>query len=108
MGATCAEELSSKYGFSLTYFDDSSLMYQDVLTGNSVACFEDYPVMFYGITQGNGLEVVTEEKDNYSTPYGFAVMKGKNADLLSAFNSGLQQMKDSGDYDAIVDKYLKG
>lgn len=35
MGATCAESLAPKYGFSLTYFDDSSIMYQDVLTGNS-------------------------------------------------------------------------
>lgn len=108
MGATCAESLAPKYGFTLTYFDDSSIMYQDVLTGNSVACFEDYPAMSYGITQGNGLQIVTEEKDDYSTPYGFAAMKGKNSDLLSAFNEGLSKMKDSGDCDAIVNKYLKG
>ena len=105
-GATCAEDLSSQYGFTLTYFDDSSIMYQDVLTGNSVACFEDYPVMSYGISQGNGLKIVTEEKENYSTPYGFAVMKGENQDLLEAFNTGLQELKDSGEYDEIVNKYL--
>ena len=105
-GASCAEDLSSKYGFTLTYFDDSSIMYQDVLTGNSVACFEDYPVMSYGIQQGNGLKIVTEEKENYSTPYGFAVMKGQNQDLLEAFDKGLKELKSSGDYEKIVNKYL--
>ena len=37
--------------------------------------------MAYGVSQGNGLEIVAEEKDNFSTPYGFAVLKGQNADL---------------------------
>mgnify|MGYP002479171606 CR=1 FL=1 len=105
-GATCAESLKDQYGFSITYFDESSLMYQDVLTGNSVACFEDYPVMAYGISQGNGLKVVTEEKDDFSTPYGFAVMKDQNSDLLAAFNKGLASLKDNGKYDEIVNKYL--
>lgn len=52
-------------------------MYQDVKTGNTVACFEDQPVMAYGVSQGNGLEIVAEEKDNFSTPYGFAVLKDR-------------------------------
>ena len=105
-GAAYAEILKDQYGFTLTYFDDSSIMYQDVLTGNSVACFEDYPVMSYGIQQGNGLKIVTEEKENYSTPYGFAVMKGQNQDLLEAFDKGLKELKSSGDYEKIVNKYL--
>ena len=50
-------------------------MYQDVKTGNTVACFEDQPVMAYGVSQGNGLEIVAEEKDNFSTPYGIAAPK---------------------------------
>ena len=106
MGATCAEGLASQYGFTITYFDESSLMYQDVLTGNSSACFEDYPVMAYGIKQGNGLEIVDEEKGDYSSPYGLAVLKGQNGDLISSFNTGLKKLKDSGDYDTILDKYL--
>lgn len=106
-GADCAESLKSQYNLTITYFDDSSLMYQDVLTGNSVACFEDYPVMAYGISKGNGLKIVVEEKDDFSTPYGFAVLKGKNADLLAAFNKGLKSIKDSGKYDEIVNQYLK-
>ena len=79
--------------------------YQDVKTGNTVACFEDQPVMAYGVSQGNGLEIVAEEKDNFSTPYGFAVLKGQNADLLKMFNEGLKNIKANGTYDEIVAKY---
>ena len=104
-GADCAESLKDQYGFNIQYFDESSLMYQDVVTGNSVACFEDQPVMAYGVSQGNGLEIVAEEKDNFSTPYGFAVLKGQNADLLKMFNEGLKNIKANGTYDEIVAKY---
>ena len=93
-GADCAESLKDKYGFDITYFDDSATMYQD-----------DQPVMAYGVSQGNGLEIVAEEKDNFSTPYGFAVLKGQNADLLKMFNEGLKNIKANGTYDEIVAKY---
>ena len=96
-GASCAESLKDEYGFEIQYFDESSLMYQDVVTGNTVACFEDYPV--------NGLKIVAEEKDEYSTPYGFAVLKGQNAELLEMFNTGLANIKADGTYDEILAKY---
>ena len=106
IGASCAEDLKDKYGFTITYFDTSDLMFQDTLTGNSVVCFEDYPVMAYGITQGNGFEIVDTVKGDYSAEYGFAVLKGENADLLAAFNKGLKNIKKSGKYDEICAKYL--
>ncbi len=106
-GADCAETLKDKYGFELTYFDDSATMYQDVKTGNTVACFEDYPVMAYGVSQGNGLKIATEEKEDFSTPYGFAVLKGKNAELLQMFNDGLKNIKENGTYDEILAKYTE-
>lgn len=104
-GADCAESLKDQYGFNIQYFDESSLMYQDVVTGNSVACFEDQPVMAYGITQGNGLKIVAEEQENFSTPYGFAVLKGQNQELLEMFNTGLANIIENGTYDEIVAKY---
>lgn len=104
-GALCAESLKEEYGFDIQYFDESSLMYQDVVTGNSAACFEDQPVMAYGISQGNGLKIVAEEKESFSTPYGFAVMKGENTELLDMFNTGLANIIENGTYDEIVAKY---
>ncbi len=105
--AAWAESLKDEYELELTYFDESSLMYQDTTTGNSVACFEDYPIMAYGITQGNGFKIIATEEEEFATPYGFAVLKGQVPELLSAFNAGLKSLKDSGKYDEIVKKYTE-
>ena len=89
MGANCAESYKDKYGYEIAYFDASDMMYQDVVTGN----------------QGNGLKIVADAKEEFSTPYGFAVLKGNNDDLLKMFNDGLANIKANGTYDEIVAKY---
>jgi polar amino acid transport system substrate-binding protein len=103
-GATFAESIASQHGFTLVYFDESPFMYEEVKAGNSVACFEDYPVMGYGISQGNGLKMVTGMEKGSS--YGFAVLKGRNQDLLQKFNAGLANVRQNGVYDAILNKYI--
>jgi glutamine transport system substrate-binding protein/glutamine transport system permease protein len=103
-GSTFANSIKDKYGFQVVSFADSSTMFDEVKTGNSQAVFEDYPVLLYGIAQGNGFKTVTPKED--PTGYGFAVNKGKNAELLTKFNTGLDNLKKSGEYDKIVSKYL--
>jgi polar amino acid transport system substrate-binding protein len=103
-GATFAESIAAQHGFTLVYFDESPFMYEEVKAGNSAACFEDYPVMGYGISQGNGLKMVTGMEKGSS--YGFAVLKGKNQDLLQKFNAGLAKVRQNGTYDAILNKYI--
>ena len=39
--------------------------------------------------------------------YGFGVKKGENAELLAKFNAGLKNLRDSGKYQEILDKYTK-
>ncbi|WP_068618402.1 amino acid ABC transporter substrate-binding protein/permease [Paenibacillus tuaregi] len=103
-GYRFAESISAKIGFTIVPFDDSAQMYEDVKTGNSVACFDDFPVLAYGVNQNNGLEIVTPKEKGAS--YGFAVSKGKNQELLQKFNAGLANLKASGEYDKITAKYL--
>ncbi|MGW0172817.1 amino acid ABC transporter substrate-binding protein/permease [Rhodococcus sp. NPDC003322] len=103
-GAAFAESIRDRYGFTIVTFDDSASMYDDVKTGNSVAVFDDYPVLLYGIAQGNGLKTVTGKEAGNS--YGFAVSKGQNAELLSKFNAGLANLRASGEYDEILNRYL--
>lgn len=103
--ASWAESIADEYDLELTYFDDSAMMYQNVTSGNSVACFEDFPVMAYGVSQGNGMKLLHEESGEYATPYGFAVKKGENAELLKMFNDGLKNIKENGKYDKILEKY---
>ena len=105
--AAWAEELKDEYQLKLVYKDDSAMMYQEVLSGNAAACFEDFPVMAYGVSQDNGLKLLVENKDSFATPYGFAVKKGEDAELLEKFNAGLKNIKDNGKYQEIVDSYTK-
>ncbi|EUJ24261.1 membrane-bound lytic murein transglycosylase F [Listeria grandensis FSL F6-0971] len=103
-GYAFAEANKAKYGYTLVPFDDSASMYADVRTGNSAACFDDYPVLAYGVKQGNGLDIVTEKEKGNS--YGFAVNKGKNQELLKKFNAGLINIKASGEYQEIINTYI--
>ena len=113
MSAKWADSMKDKFGYTITTFETSDIMYQDVIAGNSVACFEDTPVMAYAISNPdsaiNGkLKIIDQaaEGSEFATPYGFAVAKGKNAGLLQAFNEGLKALKSSGDYDKIVKAYV--
>lgn len=104
-GASFADSIKDQYGFETVVFDDSSAMYMDVTVGNSAACFEDYPVLGYGITQNVALKMVTEKEQGSS--YGFAVGKGKNTELLEMFNAGLANLKENGKYQEILDTYIQ-
>ena len=105
-GSDYAKSIADQYGFDIVEFKDSPTMYQDVITGNTVACFEDYPVMAYNIKQGAGMEM-PEGTTAAGSDYGFAVAKGENAELLEMFNKGLADIKANGTYQEIVDKYTK-
>jgi glutamine transport system substrate-binding protein len=105
-GADFAKSIAEQYGFEISEFSDSPTMYQDVIVGNTVACFEDYPVMAYNIKQGAKLQIPGEMKEAGSS-YGFAVSKDKNAELLEMFNKGLANIKADGTYDKIVETYTK-
>ncbi len=103
-GADFAESIADEYGFEMVTFTDSSMMYEDVIAGNSVACFEDYPVLGYAINQGLALKTVTDKEQGSS--YGFAVPKGENAELLEMFNTGLANIMENGTYQEILDTYI--
>ena len=111
-----ANNIKDQYGFQASVFDDSPTIYTEV-GGNSVACFEDTPVMAYAIKQyadtngkeGINFKIIDEVKADspYASQYGFAVRKGENSELLKMFNEGLKNIKANGTYDKIVDSYLK-
>lgn len=106
-GSKFAEDNKDKYGATIRYFDDSPSMFQEVINGNSDVTFEDYPVIAYKISTDSTptLKVVGDRltKDQY----GFAVVKGKNKELLDKFNAGLKKLKENGEYDKILAKYIK-
>ncbi|GMA69495.1 glutamine ABC transporter substrate-binding protein [Leuconostoc litchii] len=100
------KSLQSKYGFKIKYFNDTDTMYNDVVVGNSVATFEDMPVIQYAIKNGMKLKIMNSNHPGNAGWYGFFVKKGDNQALLASFNKGFSAIKKDGTYNKIVKKYL--
>lgn len=103
MGAEFAENNKEKYGYTTKAFEGSNEQYQAIINGNCDACFEDYTVIGDAIKNGVKLQTVGEKIN--PSQYGFAVKKGKNAELIEKFNAGLKNIKENGKYDEILAKY---
>lgn len=101
---TFLTENQSKYGHKIKTFADGSSMYDSLNTGSIDAVMDDEPVLKYSISQGQKLKTPIE-----GTPIGetaFAVKKGSNPELIEMFNNGLANLKASGEFQKILDKYL--
>ncbi len=106
-GSKWAEDNKDKYGFTVTYFDDSPSTVLAVKNGNADFLLEDYPVISYETKVGaqQDLRIAIPKVDDNPPEYGFAVPKGKNAELLAKFNEGLKRIKANGEYDKIINEY---
>lgn len=107
-GANWAEANKDQYGFDVRYFDDSPSTMLAVSNGNADFLLEDYPVIAYETKIGaqKHLRIAIDHVEATPPEYGFAVPKGKNAELLKKFNSGLQKINQNGVYDTIMQEYL--
>ena len=105
-GASYAESLVETYGFTINYFEDSPTMYQAVMGGQAVACFEDTPIMKASIADGDLTMKVVDGTENEGSPYGLAIFNEENQEFLDMFNAGLKNIKENGTYDEIIAKYL--
>lgn len=105
-GATYAESLKDEYKFELAYYESSPDMYQAVIGGQAVACFEDTPIMITSIKDGNLALKVLESTANDGSDYGLAIFNAENQEFLDMFNAGLANIKANGKYDEIINKYL--
>ncbi|MDS8854837.1 transporter substrate-binding domain-containing protein, partial [Streptococcus pneumoniae] len=63
------------------------------------------PVIAYAIAESD-LALKTVGDRLTGDQYGIAVLKGENAELLEQINAGLQELRDSGEYDEILNKYI--
>jgi len=104
-GAQYAEKIAADYKLNVVYVKDSATMYTYVTSGQASACFEDFPIVQYEINRGN-IKCKVINQSTVSYPYGFASMKGKNPELIAAFNEGLKEMKADGSYDKILATYF--
>ncbi|MQW22154.1 MULTISPECIES: amino acid ABC transporter substrate-binding protein/permease [unclassified Lactococcus] len=102
---TWLQDNQKKYGYTIKTYSDGTHMYAALSAGNIVGAMDDYPVISYAIKQGQDLAI---NMPSISMPggYGFAVMKGKNQNLVDGFNKAFTAMKADGTYDKILANYI--
>ena len=101
-----ATSLSETYGFTVQGYESSPDVYQAVISGAAVACFDDTPIMADYI-KSNGLPLqLVDGTANEPAQYGFAIFNADNQELIDMFNAGLANIKANGTYDEILAKYL--
>jgi len=106
MSKDYADSLAEQYGFTVVSFESSPDIYQAVIGGQCVACFDDTPIMAdYIKSNGVPLQLV-DGTANEGADYGFAVFSPDKQELVDKFNAGLANIKASGKYDEILAKYL--
>lgn len=101
-GENYAEENAT--GAVLVQYPGDAEMWPALQAGQVEAILQDLPVNIEHVKADSDYEVV--EEYNTDEQYGFAFAKGERTNLREAVNGALQELRDSGEYDTIYDKYF--
>ncbi|RIK17382.1 MAG: ABC transporter substrate-binding protein [Acidobacteria bacterium] len=85
-------------------FPSNAEMFQAIQAGQVDALLQDLPVNVDNAKKSDGKFTIVEEYDTDET-YGLAIKKGNTA-LLDAVNKQLGELRESGEYDTLYDKYF--
>lgn len=100
------EDKKKEYNFTVEYYDTSEEAAEACTDGDAVLCVDSFPIVAYGITNDSGLIIVATEAGEYTVSYGIAVAKGTGEDLIEAFETGIAELRESGEYDDIINEFL--
>ncbi|MDA3627785.1 basic amino acid ABC transporter substrate-binding protein [Saccharopolyspora sp. WRP15-2] len=102
-GQEYAEKNKDQFGYEVVVFDDLALQETAVQTGQVNAAINDNGVLLNFSKNNPDTQVTTE----FATgdKYGIGVRKGNTA-LLQKVNESLKKAKESGEYDAIYQKWF--
>lgn len=101
-----ADSLAETYNFTVVTFETSPDIYQSVISGQCVACFDDTPILAdYIKSNGVPLQLVPGT-ENEGADYGMAIFDSAKQEIVDKFNAGLANIKANGKYDEILAKYL--
>ena len=87
-------------------FDEASAMFLALESNQVDAVLQDYLINKERADK-QGTSAVSAKFEETPEEYGFAVEKGNTA-LLQILNKGIKDLRDSGDYDTIYNKYFIG
>ncbi|RNB92399.1 basic amino acid ABC transporter substrate-binding protein [Brevibacillus fluminis] len=105
-GLETAQKLAEQYGAKVKILQDDATLFLDVESGNSDALINDFPMVAYKIkVDGDATKLRVMGDRLTGEEYGIAIVKG-NKELLDKFNKGLKELKDSGEFQKLYDKYF--
>ncbi|AXH97335.1 ABC transporter substrate-binding protein [Ornithinimicrobium avium] len=85
-------------------FPSNAEMFQAIQAGQVAALLQDLPVNVDNAKKSDGKFEIVEEYDTEET-YGLAIKKGNTA-LVEAVDKQLGELRESGEYDTLYDKYF--
>lgn len=101
-----ANELAEKYNGKVKVLQDDVSLYMEVELGNSDAMINDFPSVAYKLKKdGDDAEMKILGEPLTGENYGIAIVKD-NDELVERLNRGLKELRDSGEYEEIFDKYF--
>lgn len=104
-GSSKANEAAEELKATVKNFNTNDLVFMELMNGAADAVITDLPVAKDFINKkGAGKVKIVAEFDGES--YGIAVAKG-NTELLEKINSGLQKVKENGQYAEIYKKWFE-
>lgn len=103
MGTTGASEAEKVQDAQLKQFGKVNEAFLELKNGRADAVIIDAPVAKEYLKVMEGLKIASEPFTNEQ--YGIAVKKG-NSELLTKIDEALQELKDSGKYQEIYDKWF--
>ena len=106
LGTTGAEAASKIEGAKVKTFDTSDTACLELKNGGADAVISDLPVLQYFLKQGGSAYAKAVGEPKKGDMYGIATAK-KNKDLCDKLNKALNDLKKSGEYQKIYDKWFK-
>ncbi|NGM83977.1 glutamate ABC transporter substrate-binding protein [Paenibacillus sp. 7124] len=103
-GSTSVKNIKEKVpGITVLEFDNYQDAFTALKTGKGDALTTDDSILYGMAAQDSNYEVVG--KPFTDEPYGIAVQKG-NSEVVKAINDTLAELKSSGEYDKIYEKWI--
>lgn len=106
LGTTGAKAAGKIEGATVKTFDTSDTACLELKNGGADAVISDLPVLQYFLKQGGGEYAKMVGEPTKGDMYGIATAK-KNKDLADKLNKALADLKKSGEYQKIYDKWFK-
>jgi len=104
-GMEIIQDMQDEYDFDILTFDQSVNMHQAVMNGDAAASVEGGAVQAFAISTG---QVDFKQLDENLNPNNLALATNHEPDgeLLTKFNAGLEQIRQDGRYDEIIQRYF--